>query len=96
MASKYQKHHYEDMALFLRQHDAVCRPLAPAASGLSRPIMAIARNLADLFAADNPLGCARCGRLLTASPQPCKFPGGHRFTLGFDRERFLKACGLES
>ncbi len=60
----------------------------------------IARDFADLFAADNPPTCTKCG-VLCATQQAANycaddaFEGeNHKWAGGFDREQFLAACGL--
>lgn len=78
--SMYSKEHYEDIAIFVAE--------LPSPGSTPGPVKAIevvkrriAERLADRFAADNPGG---------------ECPGGcGEDHPGFDRERFLAACGLE-
>jgi len=49
----------------------------------------VALDFVDLFAADNPIRC----RVVGGHDTPC---GIGCLSDGFDRERFLVACGLES
>jgi len=99
MASKYQEQHYEDVARIMRE-------VAPTWHGANIP--EIAEAWADLFAADNPPTCyvdgdhdGECddGCLLDAADRARLKANGVAVvhgTPGFDRERFLKACGLEA
>ncbi|KKK55252.1 hypothetical protein LCGC14_3076430 [marine sediment metagenome] len=58
----------------------------------------LAHDFADLFAADNPPRCVNCGEpATTTGGGSCHYVpqlGEHNFEGGFDRERFLAACGL--
>ena len=87
MTARYQEKHYEDVARILAVHDVRNRPTEQADSGRHRPIMAIAVDFANLFAADNP-GCPTCFDRTCSRHEPAR--------VGFNRERFLAACGLES
>ena len=81
--SKYQEQHYEDIASFIADM-LRCRFGVPGGIGAYEA----ADYFAALFAADNP--------------PMCNLPDGHdgecnqKGEGGFDREWFLKACGLES
>lgn len=84
---RYSKRCYEDVA----------RILSRDARTVEIVTEDIARDFADLFAADNPTQCTGdCGEHEGAT-RFCEVPGmEHDFQDGFDREWFLKACGLES
>ena len=87
--SKYQEQHYEDAARILGPW--VGRE--PMSARVAREL--IVQDFAGLFAAGNPTQCAHCGDE-KGTMSICTRPNeGHRFEGGFDRERFLKACGLE-
>lgn len=82
MTIRYQKRHYENVARLLDKHHA-----SPG----------MCYDFADLFAADNPLICRQCGddEGSTARCLPDEPTVEHSYD-GFDRRRFLSACGLES
>lgn len=102
MSSMYSKRHYEDMAIFVAE--------LPSPGSTPGPVKAIevvkrriAERLADRFAADNPTNvyCGYCGTT-EGNPSVILCPERglglvHSFIYhkGFDRERFLAACGLE-
>lgn len=79
--SKYQEQHYEDVARTLRDYWG-------RAFNSGRVPRGEARAFADLFYNDNPPGCSVGSHDGPCTPA-CRIDG-------FDRERFLKACGLES
>ena len=93
--SKYQEQHYEDMAGIVKMFTGSC--------GLEHcdacaTVSEISLQFMRLFAADNPACCAHCGDD-EGTTAACVGAGGrsydeHNFEGGFDRERFLKACGL--
>ncbi|KKN07172.1 hypothetical protein LCGC14_1069910 [marine sediment metagenome] len=87
MTTRYQESQIEDVA----------RILAKEGSGSTfGPVRNIARDFANLFAADNPPTCSHCDKrrgIGTVCPSPC---GEHHFEGGFNRTDFLAACGLES
>lgn len=99
MSSRYSRH-YEDVARTIDlerkywSHLPNDAQAAVAESVLTR----WSNSLADLFAADNPSSCLHCG---VSQPNSSLCPDGsgilphHHPTGGFDRERFLEACGLE-
>ena len=94
--SRYQKQHYEDVARILtnagRRED-----ISGGARAAQETIGLLRTDFADLFAADNPAHCLKCGVTEAATALSCDARGGkHKFAYGFDRERFLKACGLEA
>lgn len=95
--NKYQEQHYEDVAAIIRSLVSV-----EEGPGVPYPIsqvssLSLVVQFADLFTADNPRRCGYCNASETASPLHCTSPDAkHDYTEGFDRERFLKACGLES
>ena len=90
--SKYQEQHYEDVATVLANN----RDYHYDKEGKDT-IDPTVRAFADLFATDNPRRCGYCNASEAASPLHCTSPDArHDYTEGFDRERFLKACGLEN
>ena len=106
MTTRYQKSQIEDVARILKtMWECHCNsphdPNGPECAGCqTRDGMVGA--FADLFAADNPPTCTKCG-VLCATQQAVSlcandaFAGeNHQWSGGFDRERFLAACGLES
>ena len=98
MTTRYQKSQIEDVARIL--HDAWGEAID--VGGMADRYMAdttvgnLAEDFADLFAVDNPQRCLSC----TSTPDqesgyPCLHPAGHDWG-GFNRAKFLSACGLES
>ena len=83
MTTRYQKKHYEDVAAILCIGAAADVKLA-----VSDVTGTLIRQFADLFAADNPGACS--------CPPGEEHPSKCNMRGGFDRERFLTACGLES
>ena len=86
--SKYQEQHYEDVAAIIRSLVSV-----EEGPGVPYPIsqvssLSLVVQFADLFAADNPPSCSVGSHDGPCTPA-CRIDG-------FDRERFLKACGLGS
>lgn len=85
--SRYTKQHYEDVAAILSRR-------------LPQRFTVIAEDFADLFATDNPDYCGYCGTPkdkiegpnCVERDQPLL---GHSYVKGFDRDKFLTACGLE-
>lgn len=69
MASKYQKRHYEDVAIIIMDAWSRCDAVTGQEEHSNAILSFLGGDFANLFATDNP---------------------------NFDRERFLKACGLES
>lgn len=96
MGNLYRRQHYDDIASLL------------AKKGPSHPSMimvkSICKDFADLFAADNPSICVNCGGqkgcvsegVRTVCISTDRLRGEHNFKGGFNRERFLAACGLKS
>ena len=83
MTTKYQTEHYEDVAKLIQR-----------TNGCS--IRYTAEQFADLFAADYPPYCSYCGRSSKADRSVCDDPTlHHNFQGGFDKAKFLAACGLE-
>ena len=91
---RYSKRHYEDVAKLLRsERDAGLDALGNNQGSIA--IACVMMGFANLFAADSPVVCVNCadGEGSTAI---CTRPNeGHNFTGGFDRARFLLACGIE-
>lgn len=88
MTTRYHKDTYGAVAQLLNK-----QPIASVGS-LYQAVKRIGEDFADLFAADNPRRCLGCGEQEPPGAV-CQMPDeGHRFG-GFDRERFLAACGLE-
>jgi len=97
MTTRYQERHYEDVAKALKENRAWAIELD---SSHARGVMAATiGTFADLFAADNPPTCLHCGQEAIELSDTCPagegFGAPHAHTQGFDRERFLTACGLE-
>ena len=98
MTTRYQDKHYEDVAEILQRYTQERRGLsrllmAPEISAFLATARAITLDFADLFATDNPSNCLYCeGRHDAAHYTPPHVRGRS----GFDRDRFLAACGLES
>jgi hypothetical protein len=93
MNTRYTKQHYEDVAGLLNK-----QPVASVGS-LYQAVKRMGDGFADLFAADNPACCIQCGDD-AGSTAVCISVGGrsydeHNFEGGFNRARFLAACGLE-
>ena len=96
--SKYQKRHYEDVARLVKES----WPEAVPEDVNEVILFSLANRFADLLAADNPRVCRVCGSsgrggrfCFGASGRVTRSTDPHIFSDGFDRERFLKACGLE-
>ena len=86
--SRYTKQHYEDVARILFEHSGYTTAMVVTDD--------ITHAFADLFAADNPPNsrCWNCGDD-KGTTSICTRPNeGHNYG-GFDRDQFLKACGLE-
>jgi len=95
MTTRYQKSQIEDVAkLLAAEYEAAQTWNEAAAHAIKRAAL----NFADLFAADNPPRCVNCGEpATTTGGGSCHYVpqlGEHNFEGGFDRERFLAACGL--
>ena len=94
MSNRYTKEHYEDVA-------KVLHPYADASlkwgDGEYSTMDEVARDFADLFAADNPPStrCWSCGDSKEVKSICTRPNEGHSYG-GFDRKQFLAACGLES
>ncbi|KKK70016.1 hypothetical protein LCGC14_2928230 [marine sediment metagenome] len=86
MTTRYQKSQIEDVA----------KILSKGARTVEIVTEDIARDFADLFAADNPNKC--CGEAVRDHFEywdPSVPKGEHHYQPGFNRARFLAACGLE-
>ncbi len=85
MTTRYQKSQIEDVA------GIIAAGLAehPERPNRTPTLRAVARQFADLFAADNPKRCTFHGDHDTGYSEDCKITG-------FSRKQFLAACGLES
>ena len=92
MTNRYNKRHYEDVARILGFTIRISSNCDHPDCGCKVELPAIAKDFANLFAADNPPTCNidRCG----AHPGD-DTSAGHCFEDGFNRARFLTACGLE-
>lgn len=98
--SRYTREHYEDVARLLH----AAREKFSGTGGTGEALGAIrtlAHDFANLFAADNPPTCSKCG-VLCATQQAVNycaddaFAGrNHVWDGGFSRTDFLAACGLE-
>lgn len=92
MTTRYQKRHYEDVAQFLKTnkpHNNYGNP-STAQNLLKGYHGMLCGRFADSFAADNPPVCQVGSHDGPCTPT-CLIEGS-----GFDRARFLAACGLES
>jgi len=90
MSSLYSKQHYEDVTRILSRC-IVSGTTGSRGSAIwadKATAQGIAQDFADLFAADNPKRCTFHGDHDTGYSEDCKITG-------FDRERFLAACGLQ-
>ncbi|KKL16312.1 hypothetical protein LCGC14_2496890 [marine sediment metagenome] len=91
MITRYQKEHYEDVARVLSYHTT--------AAGMDDEqermqwLTWIAKSFIDLFAADNP---RRCTAHVACPYHHSDGRDNDCHIYGFNRERFLEACGLES
>ncbi len=75
------------MSRYTKEHyEDVAHIFAQYSRGLHNGVV---KDFADLFAADNPKRCTFHGEHDTGYSEDCK-------VTGFNRERFLAACGLES
>ena len=94
---RYTEEHYEDVARLLSKHDALNRPVERADSKGHRPMEAVAKDFADLFAADSPRSCSHCYQPdeATATKACHAFHQKHNFVSRFDRTAFLRACGIK-
>ena len=89
MTTRYQKTHYEDVARILRhERDAGLSGLGSNMG--STAIACVMLEFSNLFAADNPPTCRIHGIIGNERKDDC--PNDR----GFNREKFLTACGLES
>ncbi|KKM75854.1 hypothetical protein LCGC14_1386130 [marine sediment metagenome] len=93
--SRYTKEQCEDVALILSTPIEL-RIGRLHAETYSSTVGQLAKDFADLFAADRPPSshCWTCGSSKEAGFTCTRPDGEHRFG-GFDREHFLAACGLE-
>ena len=97
--SKYQEQHYKDVAHIIKDSWPEAMP-----EDVNEVILfSLSNRFADLFAADNPnsVSCGYCGATEGDDTVLCPERGldrTHSFVYhkGFDRERFLKACGLQA
>ncbi len=94
MTTRYQRSQIEDVARILSYHTT--------AAGMDDErermewLTWITKSFIDLFAADNPPNCVDCGASSTGESKFCRQSiVNHKFEGGFNRERFLAACGLE-
>lgn len=92
--SIYQKQHYEDVAYILGGIRHTWQPDIRFDGFTNLVWRKTVERFADTFAADNPRKCSRCW-LTEGALDPCRtFNKKHNFVDSFDREAFLKACGL--
>ncbi len=96
--SKYSKQHYEEIAKILAEERNFHEGLIA-----KNTVKNLIYTFANLFVADNPPSsrCSHCGDNKGETSYCIRVPNGdhhstgeHNFG-GFDREKFLKACGLE-
>ena len=86
MTTRYQNEHYEDVAGVIASFVRCQVSVLGGAHGAE-----MADAFANLFTADNPRKCLGCGLIEDASNT---LHQGYDWGEGFDRERFLAACGL--
>ena len=93
---RYAKRHYEDIARVLH-HARAHEPKFGTGhfTAISQAIM----DFAILFATDNPPTCNHCGQPRCEATEICSNTDGklyeeHLFEGGFDRTKFLQACGV--
>ena len=88
---RYSEKHYEDVARILRLRYDYYRRYEPRLA-----LESTAQAFVILFAADNPLRCRLCRvpDVGAAKEIPHTDSSEHEFTEGFDRKKFLEACGL--
>ncbi len=98
MTTRYQKSQIEDVARIL--HDAWGEAID--VGGMADRYMTdttvgnLAEDFADLFAVDNPPSCGYCGSFNdVADTRYARCPNGCEYERGFDRAKFLSACGLK-
>ena len=89
-SGRYKQEHYEDVAELMRRANRV-EPRATSPLNYE-PLV---RDFADLFAADNPRRCFADKDHAGDCDDGC-LTGEGPSNEGFDRARFLAACGLES
>ncbi len=94
MTTRYQKEHYEDVARILSDAIGIASDCDRPDCGCKVESPAIAQDFADLFAADNPKRCSFHHNAVVHNE--IGYLNGDCHIGGFDRERFLAACGLES
>ena len=95
MTTRYQKSQIEDVARLIKDS----WPEAVPEDVNEVILFSLANKFADLFAADNPKCCIHCGYVKGAT-DICDSADGrlrdeHTFEYGFDRDKFLTACGLK-
>ncbi|KKM91576.1 hypothetical protein LCGC14_1227140 [marine sediment metagenome] len=88
MTTRYQKSQIEDVARILSDAVGIASDCDRVDCGCKMESLAICKDFADLFAADNPPACQAFHG--PGHDSSCKLAGG------FNREQFLAACGLES
>ena len=93
--AKYREEHYEDVARILRDAIDIASECNRSDCGCKVESPAIARASATLSAADNPPVC-QCGATIGTMSLFNTDHGGHVIKGGFDRERFLAACGIKA
>ncbi len=102
MNTRYQNEHYEDVTRILSTSTRHLCPLFQQGSIFHKDRFDrcdVVAAFANLFAADNPSTCLHCGQIAELGdtcPVEDEFRAHHAHTQGFDRERFLAACGLKS
>ncbi|KKL28810.1 hypothetical protein LCGC14_2371400 [marine sediment metagenome] len=90
MTTGYRQSQIEDVARILSYHTTAAR--VDGERERMEWLAWVAKSFVDLFAADNPPFCQTC------KVEHSIFYAGeglHDYKGGFDRERFLTACGLE-
>jgi hypothetical protein len=99
MTTRYRESHYEDVARILANtFDDHSRSCPDFHEGEDVILDDLAERFVTLFAADNPesVYCGYCGDD-KGTTSICTRPNEkHNFEGGFNRDKFLAACGIES
>lgn len=90
MTSRYHRRHYEDISKILNSWAGTIEKDGKAYYFTH---LHLCSDFADLFEADNPSMCIYCDCDGTTQCF-CNVEEGHEFVGGFDRDKFLDACGL--
>jgi hypothetical protein len=93
MTTRYTQEHYEDVARIIASHvRPALNPSTPAPYIQPRCLV---DDFADLFAADNPPVMGRCCDPVPPNEFVAAECTNYIVVSGFNRDRFLSACGLD-